>query len=43
MAPEVTKIMAIELQKDAAWATAELAKFQELAKQYLLNPVEAVS
>jgi glycerol-3-phosphate dehydrogenase len=43
MAPAVTRIMAAELQKDAVWEATELANFQDLAKQYMLNPVVAAN
>ncbi|MFZ4682988.1 MAG: FAD-dependent oxidoreductase, partial [Terrimicrobiaceae bacterium] len=35
MAPEVAALMATELMKDQAWETAQLKKFESLAKGYL--------
>jgi len=37
MAPEVARILARELGRDEAWATAEVARFGTLAAQYTLS------
>jgi glycerol-3-phosphate dehydrogenase len=37
MAPKVAELMAIELNKDEGWKKDQIAKFQDLAKQYMLS------
>jgi len=37
MAPQVARIMAAELDRDAAWESAEVAAFRELAAGYLVG------
>lgn len=38
MAPEVARLMAGELGKDAAWEQAQIKAFNETAKNYILTP-----
>jgi glycerol-3-phosphate dehydrogenase len=38
MAPEVARLMAGELGKDAAWEQAQVKAFNETAKNYILTP-----
>lgn len=37
MAPEVANIMAVELGRDAQWAAQQIAQFEALASNYILN------
>jgi glycerol-3-phosphate dehydrogenase len=37
MAPEVARIMALELKKDSSWINEQVQKFKELAQQYGLQ------
>jgi glycerol-3-phosphate dehydrogenase len=39
MAPEAARLLAKELGKDDAWAAAEVSRFNELAKQYMLEKI----
>ena len=36
MAEPVAKLLAAELRRDEAWATAQVTEFRELAKQYMV-------
>jgi glycerol-3-phosphate dehydrogenase len=42
MAPEVARLLALELGKDKAWVDAEVAAFTELAAQYMLQKIAPV-
>jgi glycerol-3-phosphate dehydrogenase len=39
MAPEAARLLAKELGKDDAWVRVELSRFNELAKQYMLEKI----
>jgi glycerol-3-phosphate dehydrogenase len=39
MAPEAARLLAKELGKDDAWSAAEVSRFNELAKQYMLEKI----
>jgi glycerol-3-phosphate dehydrogenase len=41
MAPEAARLLAKELGKDDAWIRVELSRFNELAKQYMLEKIAA--
>jgi glycerol-3-phosphate dehydrogenase len=41
MAPEAARLLAKELGKDDAWVRVELSRFNELAKQYMLEKIAA--
>jgi len=38
MAPEVARLMALELQKDADWEAGQVEAFNHTAKNYILTP-----
>jgi len=38
MAPEVARLMAVELGRDTAWMEEQIAEFTALAAQYMLQP-----
>jgi len=39
MAPLVAELLAIELERDAAWKEAQVVSFDQTARNYILNPV----
>jgi glycerol-3-phosphate dehydrogenase len=39
MAPRVAGLLAAELERDAAWTAAQVASFEETARNYILNEV----
>jgi glycerol-3-phosphate dehydrogenase len=43
MAPEVARILAMELKRDDAWAKAQVAEFTAMAAQYVGSPAPAVT